>query len=229
MTSFRLDENLPTPRLQICAEVVQRNIQRMADYARQHGLQLRPHTKTHKSLHVARLQLEAGACGLTVAKVGEAEVMTEVCQDVLLAYPTVDAYRCQRVAELAGRMTMRVALDSSLAAEMLSHAVQDRGTTVGVLVDVDMGYRRTGVQSVSDAVELAQVVERLPAVRLDGIMTYTGHILGDAAAQTRAFHQFGAQASGVTGRMASGRLQRRDCVERLDTRGFSLSFGPTPY
>jgi D-serine deaminase-like pyridoxal phosphate-dependent protein len=189
MTEFRLDESLPTPRLQVRGDVVRRNIQRMADYARQHGLQLRPHTKTHKSLHVARMQLAAGACGLTVAKVGEAEIMSQVCDDVLIAYPTVDAYRCRRVAELAGRVTTRVALDSTLAAETLSHAAHQRGTTVGVLVDVDLGYGRTGVQTDADALALGRAVARLPALRLDGIMTYTGHILGDDAEQMRAFDQ----------------------------------------
>src|SRR5262245_41991290 len=124
--TFCLDESLPTPRLQISSDIVDRNLQRMADYARSHGLRLRPHTKTHKSLHVARRQLSTGACGLTVAKVGEAEVMAQACDDVLLAYPTVDLYRCRRLAELANRVKLRVAIDSALAAEMLQRAADQR-------------------------------------------------------------------------------------------------------
>jgi D-serine deaminase-like pyridoxal phosphate-dependent protein len=191
--AFILDESLPTPRLQICAETVARNLRRMAEYARSHGLLLRPHTKTHKSLHVARLQLNEGACGLTVAKVGEAEVMAQVCEDLLLAYPTVDPYRCRRVAELANRIKLRVAIDSRYAAEALSRHADQRRTTVGVLVDVDLGYKRTGVQSDELAVQLAKVVDKLPGLRLDGIMTYTGHVLGSEAQQQSAFEGIAAR------------------------------------
>jgi D-serine deaminase-like pyridoxal phosphate-dependent protein len=134
---------------------------------------------------------------LTVAKAGEAEVMAQVCDDVLLAYPTVDRYRCQRVAELAERLTLRVALDSTLAAESLSQAAHRRGTTVGVLVDVDLGYGRTGVQSDPQAVTLGQTVEKLPGLRLDGIMTYTGHITGPDADQTLAFERVSARLASL--------------------------------
>jgi D-serine deaminase-like pyridoxal phosphate-dependent protein len=182
-----LDPSLPTPRLQIAAQVAERNIDRMAEYARHHGLRLRPHTKTHKSLHVARLQLRAGACGLTVAKVGEAEVMAEVADDILIGYPLVDAHRCGRAAELAGRVTLRVAADSPQSIAAISQAAHRRGTTIGVLIDVDLGYGRTGVQSDDQALALGQLVERLPGVRLDGIFTYTGHVLGDDMQQSQAF------------------------------------------
>ncbi len=178
---------LATPCLVIDAERVRANVSRMAGYAAAHQLALRPHIKTHKSLHVARLQLTAGACGLTVAKVGEAEVMAQVGDDILLAYPTVDPHRCERAAQLAGRITLRVALDSELAARNLSQAAARVGSMVGVLVDVDLGYGRTGVQSDAAAVQLAQVVTQLPGLRLDGIMTYTGHILGSDQVQSQAF------------------------------------------
>jgi D-serine deaminase-like pyridoxal phosphate-dependent protein len=182
-------DSLPTPCLVIDAERVRRNIRRMADYAATHGLKLRPHTKTHKSPFVGQLQLQAGACGLTVAKVGEAEVMAEVCDDVLIAYPTVDYARCHKVAQLAHRITTRVAVDSMLAAERLSQAAQQSGSTVHLLVDVDLGYLRTGVQSDEAAVELGKAITRLPYLSLDGIMTYTGHIQGSDEEQARSFTQ----------------------------------------
>src|SRR5215212_4666706 len=90
--------DIATPALLIDLPTVERNIREMADYVRSHGLDLRPHIKTHKSLSVARLQVQAGAKGLTVAKVGEAEVMSEVSDDLLVAYPLVDRARVQRIA-----------------------------------------------------------------------------------------------------------------------------------
>src|SRR3954447_12892537 len=78
---------LDTPCTLIAAEVVQHNIARMADYCRRHGISLRPHTKTHKSRRIGRMQLDAGAAGLTVAKPGEADVMAELGAEILVAYP----------------------------------------------------------------------------------------------------------------------------------------------
>ena len=189
--------SLPTPSLVIDGAVARRNLASMAAYAASHQLQLRPHTKTHKSCFVGQLQLAAGANGLTVAKVGEAEVLSTVCHDILLAYPTVDPHRCERAARLADRIVLRVALDSHLAAENLSAAAARVGSTVGVLVDVDLGYKRTGVQSNEAAVQLGQRVTALPGLRLDGIMTYTGHISGDDATQTAAFQQVAARMAAL--------------------------------
>src|SRR6476469_3546524 len=101
-----MHEELLTPSILIDASIVRRNIARAADYATEHNLGLRPHTKTHKSKMLAKMQLDAGAIGLTVAKPGEAEVMAEVCNDVLMAYPAVDPNRCNELARLAQRITL---------------------------------------------------------------------------------------------------------------------------
>ena len=111
-----LDPDLPTPRIVIDANRVRRNIERMSAYARSRGLGLRPHTKTHKSIMLARMQLGAGAVGLTVAKPGEAAVMAEVGDDILMAYPCVHEEGCRLLAEMARTKTVRVALDSAFAA-----------------------------------------------------------------------------------------------------------------
>src|SRR5687768_13583788 len=100
--------DIATPALVIDATAVRRNIRRLADYAKSHNLGIRPHTKTHKSLRIAREQLGAGAVGLTVAKAGEAEVMAEAGDDLLLAYPALDRFRTARLAELAKRLTLRI-------------------------------------------------------------------------------------------------------------------------
>jgi D-serine deaminase-like pyridoxal phosphate-dependent protein len=148
----------------------------MADYVRAHKLGLRPHTKTHKSRAIGKMQLEHGAIGLTVAKPGEALVMTDICQDVLMAYPAVDAARAAELAGLAKTNTVRVAIDSIIAADVLADAARSAECKVGVLIDIDAGLHRTGVQSPQAALALAQHVATKPGLRLDGIMFYPGHI-----------------------------------------------------
>lgn len=177
---------LPTPSLVVDAAIVRRNLQRLADYAAKHGLKIRPHTKTHKSTRLAAMQLEAGATGLTIAKVGEAETMAEVGSDLFMAFPAVDPERCRHLAQLALRTTVRVGLDSATAAEAQSAAAAEVGATVGVLVDLDVGMGRTGVQTPEDALALAQTVEKLPGLRLDGLMIYPGHVRGPAEDQGAA-------------------------------------------
>ena len=169
-------DSIPTPCLVINAATVRRNLKRMADYAREHKLALRPHTKTHKSLQLARMQLELGAAGLTVAKAGEAQVMAQTGGDILLAYPPVDRARSESVAQLAKKHSVRVALDSLTAAKAISAAANSAQSTVGVLVDIDAGLHRTGVQSPAAALALAQDVQRLPGLRLDGLFFYPGHV-----------------------------------------------------
>ena len=180
--------DLPTPSLVIDAGKVRRNLKRLADYAASHKLRVRPHTKTHKSVRLARMQVDAGAKGLTVAKAGEAAVMADVCDDIFVAYPTADARRSAALAELAGGHTIRVGLDSAAAADALSAAASARGTTIGVLVDLDVGLHRTGVQSPEAALELARYVDAAKGLRLDGIMLYPGHIGRKPAEQLDLLH-----------------------------------------
>ena len=108
--------DLETPALLVELDTLDRNLDRGAEYARTHGIALRPHIKTHKSPLMAREQLERGAAGLTCATPYEAEVMSEVCDDLLVMYPPVGAARAHRLAELAQRVRLTVALDSDVAA-----------------------------------------------------------------------------------------------------------------
>jgi D-serine deaminase-like pyridoxal phosphate-dependent protein len=166
--------DLPTPVIAISGPIVRRNLQRLADYTRQHKLKLRPHTKTHKSPMLARMQLERGAVGLTVAKAGEAKIMAGVSDDILMAYPAVDPARCAELAQLAKGRTIRVGIDSNAAADVLQTAARTAGTTIGILIDLDVGHHRTGVQSPADSLKLAQHVSNQPNLRLDGVMFFPG-------------------------------------------------------
>ena len=144
-------------------------------------------TPTPKSVEIARLQLAAGACGLTVAKVGEAEALLPAFDgglaDILVAYPTVDPARTQRLAMLGRAATVRVALDTIDAIDAVAAAAQAAGVTIGVLVDLDVGKGRTGVPTAERLANLAQAVTAARGLRLDGIFCYPSHIWAKPAEQ----------------------------------------------
>jgi D-serine deaminase-like pyridoxal phosphate-dependent protein len=173
-------DQLPTPAVVLDAAKVRRNIERLASYAAGHGIAVRPHAKTHKSVEVARLQLAAGARGLTVAKVGEAESLLSAFgaaePDLFMAYPAIDPARTSRLAALARTASIRLAVDTQAAIEAIGAAATAAGSTVGLLVDLDVGMGRTGVPTVGALVSLAEAVERTRGTRLDGIFCYPGHI-----------------------------------------------------
>ena len=168
---------LDTPAVLIDLDVVERNLRRMADYARQHGLALRPHTKTHKIPELAQRQLALGACGVTVAKVSEARVMIENgVDDVMIAYPLVTEAKAGAAAELAHNAKLRVSLDSVQALEQLARAADSAGSRIGVLAEIDTGFHRCGVASPSDAIALARLAERSSHLDWLGLMFYPGHL-----------------------------------------------------
>lgn len=183
MVSERAAQPESTPALVIDLDVVERNLSRLHGYARQHGLNVRPHTKTHKSVRMAALQVDHGASGLTAAKVGEAEQMAAASNDLLVAYPVVDAHRAARLAQLARRATVRVAADSAVGVDALADAASAAGTTLGVLVDLDTGFHRTGAQSPAEALRLAQYIAAKSSLRLDGLFFYPGHVWSPANEQ----------------------------------------------
>src|SRR5688500_2574816 len=117
------DQALDTPLRAVDRDLLERNIAEMATLAASHGVALRPHTKTHKSPHVARMQLEAGAIGLTCAKLGEAEVLVEQAgvTDILIAYPIVGDIKMRRLLQLLQRARVIVAHDTHQAAAALPH------------------------------------------------------------------------------------------------------------
>lgn len=178
---MRLAE-IETPALLVDLDKMEQNLRRVAAYARQHGLRLRPHTKTHKSPRIARRQLELGAAGLTVAKVGEAEVMLDAAPgDLLVAYPVIGRSKLERLMAVARRVRVTVSLDSLFAARQLSEAAQAAGVDVGVLAEADVGLGRVGVTPGPDLLDLARSIEGLPRLSFEGIAFYPGHIKDNGA------------------------------------------------
>ena len=174
--SRTLCDDLPTPSLVVSGQAVRRNIASMQTYCQQHGLQLSPHTKTHKSRFVGGLQVQAGATALTVAKGGEAEVMSQVSPEVFIAYPPIGTQRLAKVTELAKRVKVRVGIDSVEAADIVAAGAQTAGVQIGVMVDLDVGFQRTGFRSVADAIALAAAIDQKPGLRLQGVMCFPGNV-----------------------------------------------------
>ena len=172
-----LVKDLDTPAMLVDLDVMERNLQRVADYCRGNDLRLRPHTKTHKSPYVGKLQLDSGAAGLTVAKVGEAEVMVDSgTPDMLLAYPVIGRSKLERLMEVAKKTRLTVALDNMTSARQLSDAARAAQATVGVLAETDVGLGRVGVSPGEELTQLAQCIRRLPHLDFEGITFYPGHI-----------------------------------------------------
>jgi 3-hydroxy-D-aspartate aldolase len=165
---------LNTPALVIDRDALDRNIERMAAFAKRAGVALRPHAKTHKSIDIARRQIAAGAVGICCAKLGEAEALAQEGVDsILLTSPAVTASAMPRIAALNQRLReLIVVIDNPKNAIDLGVAASAK--SLQVLIDIDPGIRRTGVTSMEAAVELLEVVRRQPSLSYRGVQMYCG-------------------------------------------------------
>ena len=174
------DGAISTPALLVDLDVVTANIQRMADFARRAGLDLRPHVKTHKSLFMARLQLEAGAKGICVAKVGEAEVFAAGgIDDITIAYPVVGRLKLERLATVARQAELTLVADSEAIVEGYEEVAASSGLRLGVLVEVDTGMHRVGARP-ELVFELVRRVAKSSSLRFQGLLTHAGQAHGAA-------------------------------------------------
>ncbi len=170
--------DIPTPALIIDLPAMERNIQRMAGFFAEGRCKLRPHFKAHKTPEIAKRQLAAGSCvGLTCATVAEAEVAAGFCDDLLIANEVIGADKCARVAELAKNVDIKIAVESEAGLAQISEAAERVGSTVGVLVEVNIGFR-AGTQPGETAMALARRATDTAAVELRGLMGYEGHAAG---------------------------------------------------
>jgi len=167
---------LTTPIPVVDLDRLERNLDRMASYASAHGLSLRPHIKTHKSPAVGKQQIARGAIGLTCATPRELEVMSEVANDLLLAYPPVGAGKLDRVMALSPATRLTIAVDSAAVIEDIAAAAARAGRSVRIVIEIDMGLHRVGVMAPADAVALAALVKARPPLEYAGIAFYPGHL-----------------------------------------------------
>ncbi|HKI98514.1 MAG TPA: D-TA family PLP-dependent enzyme [bacterium] len=166
-------EDLETPIVTVDLDIMAANIRKMQAYCDAHGLRFRPHIKTHKTPEIGRLQLEAGAQGITCQKLGEAEVFADAgFDDIFIPYNLIGPAKLARLTALARRCRVSVAVDSAPVAQGISEAAAAAGLEVPLLIECDTGAGRTGVQTPAQALVLAQEIDRIPGVRFAGLMTF---------------------------------------------------------
>lgn len=188
---MRTIEDVETPAVLVDLDVLEANVGRMATAARRHGVRLRPHAKTHKTAEIARLQLDAGAAGLCLAKTSEAEAFARAGFDNLfIAYPVIGADKARRLLALSDAIQLSVGVDSEAGARSLASAFHAAARHLDVLLKIDVGFHRVGVAPEA-AVALARLLAALPGLRLRGIFSFAGHAYsaptpGDVAVVGRA-------------------------------------------
>lgn len=202
---------IPTPAAVLDLDAFEANVARMAGRAREAGLALRPHAKSHKCAWVARQQLAAGAVGICCAKLAEAEAMAAAgIGAILVTSPIAGPGPAARAVALAGRLAdFRIVLDHPDGAAELAAAAEAAGgpgEPVQVLIDVDVGLGRTGVRDAPQALEVARAVAAQPRLRLIGAQGYGGHWQHMAGASARA----AAVAEGMARLRAAAEALRAD-------------------
>jgi D-serine deaminase-like pyridoxal phosphate-dependent protein len=189
--------DLETPAALVDLDRLERNIARMAAYAKAHSLALRPHIKTHKTTTIAAAQLAHGAAGLTCATPAEVGVMSALCDDILLAYPAIGP-KLARLMALPRHVSLTVALDSSRAIDDLARSARAADRAVRVYVELDVGMHRVGVGAWDEAVALARRVRDSAPLEYAGIAFYPGHIRSDLDSQDAALAALGAAIKSAT-------------------------------
>ncbi|MEV7664030.1 alanine racemase [Paenarthrobacter sp. NPDC089316] len=167
--------DIRTPAVMVDVDILDRNVQRMAASVQGRGLGLRPHVKTHKTLEIARKQLAAGAVGITVATIGEAEVFAaDDVKDIFIAYPLwVEADHADRLRALAATARLAVGVDSAEGATAMGRQLGPDAGTIEVLIEVDSGHHRSGVMP-DEAVDVARAAAAA-GLSVAGVFTFPGH------------------------------------------------------
>ena len=176
MTARILPPGVDTPELVVDRDRLYANVLGLQRTLDERGIRLRPHAKTHKSVRIGRLQVEAGAAGLTVGTLGEAEVFALAgLRDIFVAYPVwAEGPKAERVRALHGTADLRVGVDSAAGAERLGAAVKGMSQRLRVLVEIDPGLHRTGVGDPEAAVAVARAAKGA-GLHVEGVFAHAGH------------------------------------------------------
>ena len=197
--------DLDTPAVTVRLDIMESNIERVHGHLARHGIGNRPHIKTHKIPALGKLQMAAGAVGITCQKLGEVEVFTDagVADDVLLTFNVIGRAKTERLAALARRLRrLAVVFDNDVVARGLSEAAREHRVEIPFLVECDTGFGRNGVQSPEAAFELARTAMNLPGLRFDGLMTFPNREPGTRLFLEQALELF--KRSGIPVPVVSG-------------------------
>ena len=197
--------DLDTPAVTIHLDRMEANIRRVHGHLAQHGVGNRPHIKTHKIPAIGKMQMAAGAVGITCQKLGEVEVFTDagVAQDVLLSFNVLGRPKIERLMALSKRLQrLAVVLDNDTVARGLSEGAQAHGAEVPFLVECDTGFGRNGVQSPEAALELAKTAMKMRGLRFEGLMTFPNRDPQTKEFLTRALELF--KGAGIPVPVVSG-------------------------
>jgi D-serine deaminase-like pyridoxal phosphate-dependent protein len=182
--------DIDTPALVIDLDAMQRNLGAMAAFAREHKLLLRPHAKMHKSAAIAKLQMAAGAVGVCVQKLSEVEALADAgIEDIYISNEVIAPHKLARLAVLAKRITLAVAVDSTLGVDRLAEALKVAGSSVNVFVEIDVGQGRCGVAPTAAGALAHQVVAH--GLRFAGLQAYNGraqHLRGAGEREAAVRH-----------------------------------------
>ena len=224
-------ESLATPAVLVEASRLRANLQRMQARATEQGVHLRPHTKTHKSVRLARMQEELGAHGLTVAKPSEAEVFVhDGFKDICIAYPVVGQDRYERILRLMETATISFCVDTLEGARMASAFFSRHAQKAKVLIEVDTGYGRCGVRwDDPDSIAFAAEVARMPGLKLTGILTHAGQAYKPAAAGQSSKEALTKAAEAERDTMLTFANQLAEAgIDGVQPGSFGISVGSTP-
>lgn len=220
MTKQPQELQLETPAVMIDLDLLDRHLLAAAERARAHGVRLRPHTKTHKSVWIAGEQLRYGAGGITVAKLGEAEVMAAAgYDDILIAFPLVGGAKLKRLAKLLETCQITASVDHLEVAAGLSELGVSIGRRIPLYVDVDTGLGRCGFAPGAPTAGLVAEISRLPGVEVTGLMTHSGQAYGcDTEAELRQAARHESESL----------VHTRDLLREKGIEVQELSVGSTP-
>ena len=213
-------KNLDTPSLLIDREIMLGNINHMQSFANKHNVNLRPHTKTHKMPALAKLQVQAGAKGIAVAKVGEAEVMAENgLTDIFIANEIVGEQKLNRIKKLAQTIDISFGVDSIEQIQMIERVFTDSNKPAQVLIEIEVGENRSGVIEEKDYIELVKYIMNCSHVNLKGIFSHDGH----------TYKAKDVEDCRVRYNLAQGRtLHFARLAEELGCKLETISIGSTP-
>jgi D-serine deaminase-like pyridoxal phosphate-dependent protein len=176
---LKLHREIDTPALIVDEQQLVKNIEKMQTLANENKVRLRPHIKTHKSVYISKLLVKHGATGITVAKVGEAEIMSEAgFSDIFIANQVTHPRKLERLAKLQKKINISIGIDHRGQIELLKKYFADPKHPLNVLIEIDSGLERCGTQPGSSLSELAREIKNTDVIRLMGIFTHAGQVYG---------------------------------------------------